>query len=643
MKILKSWINDFIEIKNLGADLDNILVNSGLEIDTKSSQINEQVYDLDVTSNRGDCLSHIGVAREIAAFSGSSVKKKPIKLMKPDPEHAANKIQLNIKDNKLCPQYFARIIDGVKIAPSPDWMQKRLIACGAKPINNVVDVTNYVLLDLGHPLHVFDYKKITDSKIIVRRAKNNEEIVTLDGEIRKLSSKMLVIADSKKPIALAGIIGGENSEVDNGTETVVLEAAEFDKKNIRKTAKDLNIVTEASYRFERGIDSGGIEYAINKAANLIVKITQGTILRGLVSYNSNLEKKVIKIEYDKINRLLGTEISPEEINHMLKLLGFEIAAGFCQVPSWRHDIDIWQDLTEEVGKIYGYRNIKRLALIKERNSLKTSFYYIQKIKDTLSDAGVVEIMNYPFLSEEDTKATKIEKHNLLEILNPLQEENKYLRNSLLPGLLKNIAKNPAFDKIEIFEIGNVFAKTKENVNLGIALSGKKAQKIEDLLEILTEKISLNKSDFKTMIIEKDELVKFKIKKELVSVAEINLSKIIDGLKIDQKLNLRINKKKITYRKVSKFPSVVRDLAFVVNNTVGSNDVANEIYQASKLINNVELFDEYKSEKIGKNMKNIAYHIFIQSDDKTLNESEAKEIIKDIIKNIELKYKAKLRK
>jgi len=284
-----------------------------------------------------------------------------------------------------------------------------------------------------------------------------------------------------------------------------------------------------------------------------------------------------------------------------------------------------------------------LALIKERNSLKTSFYYIQKIKDTLSDAGVVEIMNYPFLSEEDTKATKIEKHNLLEILNPLQEENKYLRNSLLPGLLKNIAKNPAFDKIEIFEIGNVFAKTKENVNLGIALSGKKAQKIEDLLEILTEKISLNKSDFKTMIIEKDELVKFKIKKELVSVAEINLSKIIDGLKIDQKLNLRINKKKITYRKVSKFPSVVRDLAFVVNNTVGSNDVANEIYQASKLINNVELFDEYKSEKIGKNMKNIAYHIFIQSDDKTLNESEAKEIIKDIIKNIELKYKAKLRK
>lgn len=603
----------------------------------------DSIINLDVTANRGDCLSHLGIAREIAAAMNLSVKKEPVALKKTLPDHASTKISLEIKKSELCPQYLARVIGGLKIGPSPKWLKDRLIACGAKPINNVVDVTNYILLDLGHPLHAFDWKKIKKSKIIVRAAKRNEDIITLDGEVRNLNPQMLVIADNSRPIAIAGVMGGKNSEVDEATETVVLEAAEFDRKNIRETSKALGLSTEASYRFERGIDSGVIEYAINKAANLIVSVAGGRIMQGIVQEGEKPTHIEVPIEYEKICQLLGQDIELEEINHILRHLGLTISDGIATVPTWRHDISIWQDLAEEVGRIVGYDKIKPQPLPKIKAAAKTVYYFSEVLKDILTQSGYTETMNYPFLSEDDVKAAKLDSKNLLEIANPIQPENKYLRNSLVPGMLKNIAKNPSFDPILIFEVGHVFTKGKEYSNLGVATAGKSLATHDEVVAKIAYELEATKTEIKTLEFNRDELSRYKIKKPAVIVSEINLSKFVAEKKIDQDIKLKIAGEKIIYRGVSKYPSVTRDLAFIVGHKVDAATVAGAIYELSELINRVELFDEFASEKFGAGKKNIAFHLYLQSKDKTLNDAEAESIIRTIVKAIERKFSAKLRK
>lgn len=602
----------------------------------------DAIIDLDVTANRGDCLSHIGVAREIAAFENSSSKKEPITLSKTDPAHTSSKISVEVKNPDLCPQYLARVITGVKIGPSPKWMQDRLIACCAKPINNVVDVTNYILLDLGHPMHAFDWKKITNSKIVFRNAKKNEDIVTLDGEIRHLDCEMLVIADSEKAVAIAGIMGGKNSEVDVSTETIVLEAAEFDRKSIRKTAKSLGLSTEASYRFERGIDSGAIEYAINKAADLIVQTAGGKILQGIVKSGEKPIRNDIVIKYEKISQLLGEKIEPDLANHTLRHLGFTINDNIAVVPTWRHDVSIWQDLAEEIGRVIGYNKIKPVALPKTKLAEKTKYYFLEKIKDSLAMAGYTETMNYPFLSEADVVTANLKSKRLLEIANPMQPEYKYLRASLIPGLLKNIAKNPSFDPIQIFEFGHVYSKTGENINLAVATAGKSSSSHTTTVNDIIAEIGGSKS-IKISEFSRDGLQQYKIKKPQVIISEINLTQVLEKRKIDQNLNLKISKNDVVYRGVSKYPAITRDLAFIVDKKIDAKNISDEIYSLSELVNRVELFDEFASNKFGVDKKNIAYHIYLQSPEKTLRDSEALEITGNIIKQVEKKFKAILRK
>ena len=630
---------------SLGQDHSGIFILPGeYEVGKKLSEYlgGDTVVDLDVTANRGDCLSHLGIAREVAAAKNLQIKKEPISLKHSILEHSSAKISFDVKNPDLCPQYFARVITGVKIGPSPEWLQQRLIDCGTKPINNVVDVTNYILLDLGHPLHAFDWKKIKKSTIIVRTAKKTERIVTLDNEIRNLGSEMLVIADSTKPIAIAGIMGGENSEVDETTETVVLEAAEFDRKNIRKTSKDLNLSTVASYRFERGVDFGAIEYAINKAADLIVKTAGGKLMQGIVQSGTPSDKITIKIEYDLINQLLGLKLNEEDIDHILRHLGFSISAGIAEVPSWRHDISIWQDIAEEIGRIIGYDAIRPEILPKTARPGKSAYYFKEKLKDFLVSSGYTETMNYPFLSEDDIVAAKLNVKNLLEISNPIQPENKYLRNSLVPGLLKNIAKNPSFDQIAIFEIGHIFSKTSEFTNLAIATAGKSLELHDKTIAKLALEFKIAEKEFKISQFTRDELIRYKVKKPAVEVTEIILSKIVENKKIDQSIVLKTASGKILYRGVSKYPAITRDLAFVVDKKLDIKKVSDDIYAVSELINRVELFDEFASEKFGIGKKNIAFHICLQSKYKTLKDSEAEDVIKAIIKSIERKYKAKLR-
>ncbi|MFA4996383.1 MAG: phenylalanine--tRNA ligase subunit beta [Patescibacteria group bacterium] len=603
----------------------------------------DAVFELEITPNRGDCLSHIGIAREIAALTGRSISKTPISL---DMNSANIKDRLSIKitDKKLCPQYMARLIEGIKVGPSPDWLKKRLELLGLKPINNIVDVTNFVMYDLGQPLHAFDADKIDGKEIIVRKNKPNEKVKTLDG-VERIIKDAILITDKNKAIAIAGVMGGNNSEISEETTRVVIESAEFNRKNIRKTAKELGLVTEASYRFERGINSGSVEYALNKAAKMMQELAGGRIISGIAKEEEKAPNKTLEIEYEKINNLTGLDLSVSEINRILNSLGFEVKNDLCIVPFWRHDIEIWQDLAEEVARIYGYNKITPLALQEVKAPKKSTYYYKEMVKDALAEEGFVEAINYPYLSEDGIKAANLKTKDLLEIANPIQPENKYLRNSLVPGLLKSIAKNPSFDLILFFEVGKVFSRKNENNNLAIVSAGKNAKnEIEKVIENICVRFKIDKKYFNIKELTTNELQKFKIKKPVVYKSELNLDNLISLIKVSgEDLELKLNQKRINYRPVSKFPAITRDLAFIVDKKIESSAVEETITEISELIARVELFDEFTSDKFGVNKKNIAFHIYLQHPERTMIDKEADDIIKSVIKNIEGKFKASLRK
>lgn len=606
-----------------------------------SSQLHKDtIFDLEITPNRGDCLSHIGVAREIAALTNTVVKQKPVEI-KSTSKKISELLSISIENEGLCSQYQARMIENITVKESPKWLRDALIAIGTKPINNIVDVTNYIMYDLGQPLHAFDYNKIEGHSINVRAAAMNEEIVTLDQVKRKLEADTLVIADSNKPIAIAGVMGGLNSEINQSTKTIVLEAAEFDSRSIRKTAKKLNLQSEASYRFERGIDSGNIEYALNYAAVLITEVAGGNILSGITRSGSKSSRPEITINAKSISKLLGLSLSQEEISHILRLLGFQIKDAKCIPPYWRHDIERWQDLAEEIGRISGYDKITPISVTKTKQPIQSNYFFTELVKDILSDNGFTEVINYSFLSLEDTKVAELPSSHLLEVANPIQPENKYLRNSLIPGLLKTIAKNSAFDPILIFEIGHIYSGKNEIKMLGIAAAGKNIKSsLDSVIKLLSSKAGID--GIKTIEIGQEKLGKFKIRKPIVSVLEIALDNFAGKFLKKNRIRLHPNSNTVCYRPISKYPSVTRDLAFILDSTIAANKVKSTIFHISDTIIRVELFDEFVSDKFGAGKKNLAFHLSLQHTDKTLTDKEADEIIKCVVVAVEKQHKAKLR-
>jgi len=601
------------------------------------------VMDLEITPNRGDCLSHLGIAREIASILSKSLSKEPISLTMSS-ANVNNALSIKVLNADLCPRYFARIIKGVKIGPSPKWLVKRLGLCGIKSINNVVDVTNYIMLDLGQPLHAFDASKVKNGQIVVRKSHKNEDIVTLDGQIKNLETGTLLICDAKKPLAIAGIMGGESTGITNNTTDVVLEAAEFDRISIRKTAKYLNLTTDASYRFERGIDPANIEYSLNKAAKLISDISGGSIMQGIAKNDSEISQVCVSYDFNKINKLLGTKLLDSEIDKILKHRGFKTEEKSVVVPTWRHDVTIWQDLAEEVMCIYGMNNIKPLLVPKSNSPKKTAYYFKEYLKDALVDLGFSEIYSYSFMSDSDIKSANLNAKDLLVVENPVSPENRYMRNSLIPGILTAVAKNPTYDPVLLFEIGNVFGKNTETTRLCIATAGSGAEKIANIaLSSISKLIKLSTDEIKIQCLAREELKPYKIKKPAVYYLEIDLSDIQKKFQLDDtKLKLKSNKKDIIYRPISKYPSVTRDLAFIVDNKIPAKDIAKTIYNISDMVTNVDLFDEFSSDRFGAGMKNIAYHLNLQAYDKTLQDKEAQIIINNIISEIKKKFNAKLR-
>jgi phenylalanyl-tRNA synthetase beta chain len=597
----------------------------------------DTIFELEITPNRGDCLSHLGIARELSA-----IYNQP--LIKINNELDANinklpKIDIEIKDETACPQYFALKLSNIKVGESPSWLKEALISCGMKPINNIVDVANYIMLCVGQPLHTFDASKIKDNTIVVRRAQESEEIICLDEIKRKLSTDMLVISDSKNALAIAGVIGGQDSAIDNKTTEIIIEAAEFDSKNIRQTMKTLKISTDASYRYERKIDSGNIENACKMAANLIIELAGGHIASSITYVGTKPTLTKLNIEYAKINKMLGLSLADKEIDNILVSLDFVIKDKQCLVPLWRHDIAVWQDLAEEVGRMYGYNKIKLLELTKSAKTKQSSYYFKEYIKDILFTDGFCEVMNYSFAPQ--TKNTG----ELLEVANPLQPENKYLRNSLITGILKSIAKNPSFDVIKIFEIGNVFDKKSESTELCIGVAQNKNFDLVSDLNILADKLKISVSSLlakgKLTKIDQAELKQHKIRKQNVQIFSINIDDLTNNVKLKNYELLKIQSEK-KYRPVSKYESISRDLAFIVDNNIDSQLIRNKILSVDDKIILVELFDEFSSDNFGKNKKNIAYHIWLQDVNKTIDNKYADNIINKIVADMKNNYNAVLR-
>ncbi len=633
---------------------------------------NDIVYEIGITPNRADCLSHVGVAREIGILTRKRLRLPAFKV-KESKTPASKVAKIVVEDKKCCPRYSARVVRNVKIAPSPKWLQDQLNAVGIRPINNVVDVTNYVLMELGQPLHAFDYDKLSDHTIVVKRAKQGEQFVTLDGKLRSLSAETLMICDAERSVAIAGVMGGVNSEITETTTNILIESAFFDPSSIRKTSKLLGLSTEASYRFERGTDIGITSFAADRAAQMIQELGGGEVLKGVIDSSSQRRKVLsIKLRTSRTNQILGTKLSKNEVKACLGWAGIAakpLAGDVLEatVPTFRVDIGQEIDLIEEVARVYGYNNIETKTL----SSIDFSeAVYVDRlesdIRNYFSNAGFNEMVAN---SLQDEATASLPGLPLVKMLNPVSLEQSTMRTSLVPGALQVVRHNRNYRNkyLRLYEIGKVYTTQqpqaddplsgfKEEGRLLVVMAGRpvtsgvEVQPHEtDILDLKGEadafltRLCLDKyrfisydtrdalTDSRISIeingvsagflgrVQRDVAKKFDIE-DPVFVCELGLEVLAGGVKSEAK-----------YVPLPKFPPVTRDLAFVVEESVTQESLVRAIRESGKpLLASVVLFDEYRDDKIGAGKKSLAYALEFQSQDHTLKDQETDPVVARIV-------------
>jgi len=624
------------------------------------------VLDIEIMANRApDCFSHLGIARECSVIINSKFSLPDQKLIEDKSLRVKDFIGVEVKGRGTCSRYTARVVVDVKVAPSPKWIRERLIACGLRPINNIVDITNYIMIETGQPLHAFDGEKLEGKKIIVRLAKNGEKIVTLDKEKYDLDDDVLVIADAQKPIAIAGIKGGKLPEIDAKTKIVVLESANFNSKIIRRGSKKIDLKTDSSLRFEHGLDLNLTELAINRAAFLIGEVAKGKIAQGLVDfYPKKVLPKRVKLNLDYAEKLLGVNISSKEIKNILNKLEFKITKEKSQyleveVPTFRLDINIAEDLIEEIGRIYGYQKIVAVfplvSLVPPKRNL--DIFWEGLTKNILKETGFSEVLNYSFIGEKEREAFSFKTKEIIEIENPISLEQRYLRPSLLPNLIKNIQLNQRyFNSIKIFELGKIFraGKNKEKEQIAGVITGEEFYQLKGVVDLLFRKLGISGvwyDDYQPTP-EESKLSVWDLKKcaeikvdgqEIGFLGEVS-PKIREIFKIESKLVAfdidfeklqKLSSQEHEYQPISRYPAAIRDLAVLVPQGTKVVKVLNKINIAGgKLIRDIDLFDIYEGEELPEGKKNLAFHIIYQTEDRTLSSKEIDEIQNKIIKTLE---------
>lgn len=637
-------------------------------------ETDDAVIDIKVTPNRGDCLSILGIARELAALDGQKLKLPPT-AVRETKEKIINKISVEVKDSSLCSRYTARMLEGVQVKDSPYWLRKRLVLAGVRPINNVVDITNYVMLEVGQPLHAFDYEKLAlggrvDKKIVIRRARDKEKILCLDGVQRELSSDNLVIADGKKPVALAGIMGGEDTGVDKNTQTLVIESANFSPTFIRKTSKSLNIASESSYRFERSVDPEGTTFAANRACYLMQELAGAKVISGTVDIKGKIEQKTISFNPSEIERILGTEIP--SYNKILRRLGFKTKkAGNrlkVKVPNWRSDIKEEIDLIEEIARINDYDLIPlslpsgRMPALKEDRKEKV----IKKCRSILNRLSLNEVVNFSFLSADLIKKSFGILEETVGIDNAISEEFEILRYSLIPSLLQTAEENISRDEknIRIFELRSIYEygegkSIKENIHLGILLTGEwqepswlnSGQKasfhvLKAIIDILFKEFGIKVSWKREKHPLFNETFTFSVLKDGVRVGVIGEtnSNIMENFSLKEKayiaeLNLGLLLPSVELKRkvkpVPKYPPVVRDFSFIVPDRISSEQIEETVInECEGLIERMKLFDYYKGKQVPEGHKSMSYSLYFRSAKKTLTDEEVTDLQDKIIKKLE---------
>lgn len=651
---------------------------------TEALGLNDVIFEIAITPNRSDALSHIGIARDLSAIFNRKLIYPEIKIVESETP-VTDVASVEILDKENCPRYIARVIKDVKIKESPEWLKDKLIKIGLRPINNIVDITNFVMNETGQPLHAFDLDRLAGKKIIVKSTSSKMKFTTLDSKVRELPAGTLMICDAEREVAIAGVMGGENSEVTSQTKNILLESAHFNPSHIRKVAKALGLSTDASYRFERIVDPNLTEFAANRAASLIAEIAGGKVIKGIIDvYPEKINERKVLLRLSRIKKILGYEIPSDKIKNILTKLGLKIISTEddklnLSVPTFRPDLEREIDIIEEVARIYGYDQIPavpKITITLEKKYDESTF--TNKVRELSTSFGLYEILNNPLVDEGAAGFGG----NPVKLLNPQSVEMSFLRTSLVPGALTVIANNinRGEKNLFFFEIGNVFIKLnekdiktfqdfKEEKHLLFILTGKEKEKawnssekeadffsLKGLVDSFIMKFPLDNvlndsyyhngnTNFAFCYTKNADNISLgmggKLGKNVLKQYDINQDVFCFEFNLDE--FQKIKQKQSRYISPIKYPKVVRDFAFVLNKNITYEELLKFIQNnGSYLLQNVKLFDLFESESLGKDLKSMAFTLEYQAEDRTLTEEEVEKEFLRLINLIEKNFNAKLR-
>jgi len=680
MNISYDWLNEYLDLNVPSRELAQYFNQIGLMVESVREIDGDTVYEIETYANRPDTLGHLGVARELAALLGLPLKSPSWPLVELD-QSTSDLVDIQVLDSQLCPRYCGLVVKGVQVGPSPDWLKRRIEAVGLRPINNVVDISNYVCFSLGQPLHTFDFCQLKEARIIVRRARKGETLRTLDGQLVELTSDMLVIADEGKPVALAGIIGGEESGINEKTTDVFIESANFDPVSIRLTAKKLGLTTDASYRFERGVDINAAPLGAKMAASLLSQFG-GKASRGLLDVYPNPRRtRSVPLRLKRVSELLGIEIPKEFVVRTLTALGLKLneqkpGVWVTEIPSFRVDLEREADLIEEIARFFGYDRIPTEVTPARSFELPASERQdcLWLLKEILFHYGFDEVINFSFGDREKEKIwqTGLEP---IKLQNPISSRASILRTSLLPGLVENTVwnYNREANGVHIFETGKIYfweedGKQREEWHLALLTSGQREAKtwnqparetdyfflkgaIEDLFSYLGyETPSFEPEDHS--FFQTGQAVRISIKKEPVGYLgllkpEIRLAYGLDKLAYGGELNLEVlfdrQPRAFSFTPVPRFPGVVRDLSFLVDSRINFQDIYSQLKKLNvPYLERFEIYDRFEGDSLSAGQVSYSVRFFFRHESRTLQAEEVDRAMLDIISQLKSGLKIQLR-
>ena len=631
----------------------------------------DSIVEFEITPNRPDCLSVIGLARE-----ASATFKRPLKLHTPEPHGCggsiADLVDIDIEDGDLCPRYTARMVKNVKIAPSPRWMRERLRNSGVRPINNIVDITNYVMLEYGQPMHAFDFSCVEGGHIIVRTAREGETIQTLDGNERKLTPNMLCICDEHKPVCVAGVMGGANSEIVGDTAMVLFESANFNGVSVRRTASALGMRTDASSRYEKGLDMMNTIKAVERACELVELLGCGEVVDGVMDVVAKEKAPtVVKLEPDKINALLGTELSEDLMREILVSLGFILNGDDIYVPSWRGDVEHYSDIAEEVARFYGYNKIPCTLMRGEttRGGFSEQQRFDRAIGGAVRALGYDEIITYSFISPTYYDKIRMPKdsslRNSLKILNPLGEDTSIMRTTILPSMLEIIARNHSYrnKSARLYELGKIYLPREDGLadepkylSLGAYGDGVDFFSFKGSIETLLHELRITDVKY-VACTDNDSYHPGRCAKVYAGEAYLGVFGQIHPLvAANYGMDTEVYTAELSfdamyekrgdipvYQPLPKFPAVTRDIAVVCDEAVTVGALEESIRRGAKgLLKDVSLFDIYRGPGVAIGKKSVAFNLVLRADDRSLTGEEADEDVQSILAALKADHNAVLR-